>query len=328
MGSFPAGLPGVSRHTGGVKAEEFVARIAWGIVADPGDSRVTAWLDHEGCVAALERLRGRSSAHALALYLGRVCGEEEVSAHQVSLWRGRSSVQREQSSYAAQRALGISVLGSDDVLWPTALNDLGPYAPHTLWVRGDPASLRVPGGWLGVVGSRQATDQGLLATRQIVEQAASLSWGIVSGGATGIDRMAHQHALSLGVATTAVLAGGLDSIYPPSNNSLLMRVAAVSALVAEVPCTVTPRPERFLHRNRLIAALAHAVVVTEAASRSGAMNTASHATALGRTVGVVPGRWGDANTQGCFRIARERGALVLTEPGDLSLLTIPGAQNP
>lgn len=303
--------------------DEVVARTAWGIVADPGDSRVTAWLDAEGFVGALERLRSSCSPHALARYLVGVCGEEEVSAQQVTLWRGRSSVGREHSAYATQRALGISVLGSDDPLWPRALNDLGPYAPHTLWVRGDPATLGAPSGWLGVVGSRKATDQGLLATRQIVEQAVSLSWGIVSGGATGIDRMAHQHALSLGAATTAVLAGGLESVYPRTNSALLMRIAEVSALVAEVPCTVAPRPERFLHRNRLIAALAHTVVVTEAASRSGAMNTASHATALGRAVGVVPGRWGDANTEGCFRIARERGATVLTEPRDLSLLAFP-----
>jgi len=312
----------------GVKADEVLARIAWGIVADPGDSRVTAWLDQEGCVAALGRLRSASTPHAVARYLTGVLGEEEVSPHQVSLWRGRSSVAREQSAYATQRALGISVLGSDDSFWPPGLDDLGPYAPHTLWVRGDPATLGAPTAWLGVVGSRQATDQGLLATRQIVEQAAGMSWGIVSGGATGIDRMAHQHALSLGAQTTAVLAGGLDSVYPQSNSALLMRIAKVSALVAEVPCTVAPRPESFLHRNRLIAALAHTVVVTEAASRSGAMNTASHATALGRAVGVVPGRWGDANSQGCFRIARERGATVLTEPRDLSLLVSQAGQNP
>jgi len=311
-----------------VKHDDVLARIAWGIVGDPGDSRITAWFDHEGCVAALERLRGGDGPAALARYLSGVCGGEEVSAHQVSLWRGYSSAKREHASYATQCELGISVLTSDDLLWPPSLNDLGPYAPHTLWLRGDPATLGAPTGWLGVVGSRQATDQGLLATRQVVAQAVGMSWGIVSGGATGIDRMAHQHALSLGAPTTAVLAGGLDSFYPSSNRALLLRIAAVFALVAEVPCTVTPRPERFLHRNRLIAALADAVVVTEAASRSGAMNTASHATALGRMVGVVPGRWGDANTEGCFRIARERGATVLTEASDLSLLASPRVESP
>lgn len=303
-----------------MKQDEIQARIAWGIVGDPGDSRITAWFDHEGPRAALERLRAPGSPHALARQLSSVCGEEEVSATQVRLWRAGSSVEREQTSSATQRALGISVLSSDDALWPRSLDDLGPYAPHTVWVRGDPAAVVAPVGWLGVVGSRKATDQGLHATRLIVEQAAALSWGVVSGGATGVDAMAHRHALSVGAPTVAVLAGGLDALYPLSNSALLVHIARVSALVAEVPCTVAPRPERFLHRNRLIAALAQAVVVTEAASRSGAMNTASHATALGRSVGVVPGRWGDVNTEGCFRIARERGATVLTEPGDLSLL--------
>ena len=98
------------------------------------------------------------------------------------------------------------------------------------------------------------------------------------------------------------------------------QISASGVVLSESPCTTRPRGELFLHRNRLIAALSHGVVVVEAAFRSGAMNTASHAAALGREVGVVPGRWSDATSAGCFRIARERGAVILSEPADVAML--------
>jgi len=303
-----------------VETAERRARIAWGIMGDPGDARVMAWLDREGVVASLERLRSPVSDSALARSLTAWSGEEDVTPHQVKFWRGRSSVERERTSERIQRDLGVDMLTPGTPGWPRGLDDLGPYAPHTLWIRGNRELVGQGPEWLGVVGSRKASEPGLDATRQVVDQAVALSWGIVSGGAAGIDRMAHQHALSLGASTIAVLAGGVDTLYPASNRGLLERIAATQALVAEAPCTVALAPERFLHRNRVIAALSRIVVVTEAWSRSGAMNTASHATALGRPVAVVPGRWGDPQTEGCFRIARERGALVLTEARDLSLL--------
>lgn len=303
-----------------MKQAELRARIAWGIMGDPGDARVMAWIDREGVQASLERLRSSVSDSALARSLTVLLGEDDITPRQVKLWRGQSSVEREQAAERIHHELGVSVLTSTDPGWPRGLDDLGPYAPHTLWIRGNPEVVGQGPDWLGVVGSRKASEIGLDATRQVVEQGVALSWGIVSGGAAGIDRMAHQHALSLGAPTIAVLAGGVDTLYPASNRGLLERIASAAALVAEAPCTVALAPERFLHRNRLIAALSRVVVVTEAWSRSGAMNTASHATALGRPVAVVPGRWSDPHAEGCFRIARERGAVVLTEARDISLL--------
>ena len=289
-------------------------------MGDPGDARVMAWIDREGVQASLERLRSPVSDSALARSLAVLLGEDDITPRQVKLWRGQSSVEREQASERIHHELGVSMLTPGTPGWPRGLDDLGPYAPHTLWILGNPEVVGQGPDWLGVVGSRKASEIGLDATRQVVEQGVALSWGIVSGGAAGIDRMAHQHALSLGAPTIAVLAGGVDTLYPASNRGLLERIASAAALVAEAPCTVALAPERFLHRNRLIAALSRVVVVTEAWSRSGAMNTASHATALGRPVAVVPGRWSDPHTEGCFRIARERGAVVLTEARDLSLL--------
>jgi len=107
--------------------------------------------------------------------------------------------------------------------------------------------------------------------------------------------------------------------------ALMNRIAERGALYSEAPCGMRVKPEKFLARNRLIAALANAVVVVEAAHRSGAINTAYHAAGLGREVGVVPGRWEDRHAKGCFRLARDLGARILTEAEDVRLL-LPGLQ--
>lgn len=301
--------------------DEIRARIGWGLVAEPGDSRVLSWWDAEGPLESWLRLVGSATTRDVARHLKGACLVDDIPEGQVALWRQRHSADQVTESHRLQEALGIVVLGHSSPQWPRGLSDLGPYAPHTLWARGNAASLNdPPSQWLGVVGSRSATPQGLFATTSIVRACRGLQVGIVSGGALGIDHRAHQSALDHTIPTIAVLAGGLDRLYPHANAGLFAQMMSTSVVLAEAPCTQNPRPERFLQRNRLIAALSDAVVVAEASQRSGAMNTASHATALGRSVGVVPGRWGDENAAGCFRIARERGATILTEPEDLSML--------
>ena len=305
--------------------DEIRARIGWGLVAEPGDSRVLSWWDAEGPLEAWLRLVGSTPPREVSRYLKGACLADNISENQVALWRKRHSADQVTESHRIQEVLGIKVLGHDSPQWPRGLSDLGPYAPHTLWARGDGPTLDdPPSRWLGVVGSRNATPQGLLATSGIVRACRGLQLGVVSGGALGIDHRAHQSALDHTIPTIAVLAGGLDRLYPQANARLFAQIMSTSVVLAEAPCTQNPRPERFLQRNRLIAALSDAVVITEARERSGALNTASHATALGRSVGVVPGRWGDENAAGCFRIARERGATILTEPEDLAMLLNPG----
>jgi len=301
--------------------DEVRARIGWGLVAESGDSRVLAWWDEEGPLGSWSRLVDSTSARDIFRFLTRVCPSENILEDQVEFWLGRHNPEQVEQSNRIRQSLGIVALGHDSPEWPVGLNDLGPYAPHTLWVRGELSALATaPSRWLGVVGSRNATPQGLVATSNIVQASGPCQVGIMSGGAIGIDQRAHQSALDSAIPTIAVLAGGLERLYPATNAQLFGAILSTSVLVAEAPCLKGPRPESFLQRNRLIAALSHAVVVTEARHRSGAMNTASHATALGRNVGVVPGRWGDENTAGCFRIARELGATILTEPDDLVML--------
>ena len=153
-----------------------------------------------------------------------------------------------------------------------------------------------------------------------VESAADGAGGgvpIVSGAAYGIDGAAHRAALAVGGLTVALLAGGVDRSYPVGHTQLIDRIAAAGAVISEVPCGSAPTKWRFLQRNRLIAALAGAVVVVEAGWRSGSLNTAGHSVALGRPLGAVPGPVTSAASAGCHRLLREFGAACITDGADV-----------
>jgi DNA processing protein len=300
---------------------ETLARIAWGFMADPGDGLARALTQRHGIEAAAQLVESTTSPTRVLTGLS-----EEISPAnyaQLERWRARYDPAQVQASHRKQRHAGIQVMGSEDPLWPTRMNDLGPAAPLTLWVRGDPGVVARGRAVLAVVGSRHPTGAGLAHTTAIVQGAWCEGVGIVSGGALGIDSIAHQASLVHWRLPIAVLAGGLESVYPSDNVSLMTHIAERGAVFSEAPCGMRIRPERFLARNRLIAALSQALVVVEAAHRSGAINTAHHAAGLGRDIGVVPGRWEDTHARGCFRIVREQGAMVLTEPADVGFL-LPG----
>lgn len=301
-------------------ALELAARTSWGLCADPGDKLAYALCAVEGPRGAIERLRSRDSPRKIALALSAVTDIDEAPGAHIAAWRARDSLERTEQSLATQREKGVRVLSETDPHWPGGLSDLGEHQPLSLWVVGDPAVLRVPRGWVGVVGSRRASPAGVSATRALLGDEVLGGRGVISGGARGIDSAAHHTALEQGIPTVAVLAGGLDRLYPPENVGMFARIAGIGALVAEVPCGVRALPERFLDRNRLIAAIASVLVVVEAAHRSGALNTAHHAATLGREVAVVPGRWSDPLSAGCWRLVREQSAIVLSEPEDLALL--------
>jgi DNA processing protein len=153
---------------------------------------------------------------------------------------------------------------------------------------------------------------------------------IVSGGAYGIDGMAHRGCLATGGTTVAALAGGVDRAYPAGHADLLGRIAqGPGVVIAEVPCGTPPTKWRFLQRNRLIAALSDATVVVEAGWRSGSLNTAGHASALGRPLGAVPGPVTSAASAGCHRLLREYDARCVTSADDAcELLGTLGDERP
>jgi DNA processing protein len=143
----------------------------------------------------------------------------------------------------------------------------------------------------------------------------------VSGGAYGIDGAAHRAALASDQTTIAFLAGGVDRLYPAGHAALLTRIAERGLLVGELPCGSSPTKWRFLQRNRLIAAASRATVVVEAGRRSGSLNTAGHAAAIGRPLGAVPGPVTSPASAGCHRLIQEYGAACVTSAAEMAELT-------
>jgi DNA processing protein len=189
--------------------------------------------------------------------------------------------------------------------WPTQLDALGAAAPLGLYVVG--TDLRVAAvRSVAIVGSRAATQYGAVVASELATDLSLAGWTVISGGAYGIDAAAHRGALVAGGNTAAVLACGVDSVYPRGHVDLFERICAGGGvLLAELPPGATPTKPRFLQRNRVIAALTRGTVVVEAQLRSGALNTAAHSRRLGRPVMVVPGPVTSANSAGCHRLARD-----------------------
>ena len=207
----------------------------------------------------------------------------------VSHWRAQlPSIPSDGGLIAAARD-GIRLVCPGDPEWPSGLDDLGTARPLALWVRGR-ADLRARcAKSLAIVGARAATAYGTHMATEIAADLASRGWAIVSGAAYGIDAAAHVGALAVHGVTIAVLASGPDIPYPREHRSLLADITAHGAVISEYPPGSRPTRLRFLARNRIIAALGCATIVVEAASRSGSMNTARHATQLARPLMAVPG---------------------------------------
>jgi DNA processing protein len=165
---------------------------------------------------------------------------------------------------------------------------------------------------VSIVGARAATAYGESVAAELAGDLAAGGVAVISGGAYGIDGAAHRAALGAGGTTIAYLAGGVDRAYPVGHQQLFDRIRNGGAVLSEVPCGAAPTKWRFLQRNRLIAAAGAATVVVEAGWRSGSLNTAGHAAALGRPLGAVPGPVTSAASAGCHRLLREYDAVCVT----------------
>lgn len=288
---------------------ERVARLALTSIAEPGDADM-GWLVSE--LGAAETWR-RLSADA-AVPLDRATAEAAQAR-----WRPRvAHVEVADQQGRAQR-VGATFLIPTDELWPASVDDLDVHAPLGLWVRGD-AGLLCAASSVAVVGARAATGYGEHVTGELAAEVALAGVVTVSGGAYGIDGAAHRATLAVGGGTIAVLAGGVDRVYPAGHANLLASIARDGAVVSELPLGVGPTKWRFLLRNRIIAALAQATVVVEAGWRSGSLNTAAHAASLGRPLGAVPGPITSPASAGCHRLLREFDAMCITSASDVEEL--------
>jgi DNA processing protein len=212
-------------------------------------------------------------------------------------------------------AAGALPLVLGDARYPVLLARIAD-APPLLWCRGDPELLSRPA--VAMVGARNASSLGVRAARALAAGLGSAGRVIVSGLARGIDAAAHAAALDTG--TVAVLAGGVDVIYPAENAPLAARIAEAGALVSEQPMGLLPQARHFPRRNRLISGLAAGVVVVEGASRSGSLITARDALDQGREVMAVPGHPFDARAAGCNALIRE-GATLVRDAADVLAAT-------
>lgn len=168
---------------------------------------------------------------------------------------------------------------------------------------------------VAIVGSRQVTPYGKKIAFDFANTLAKNGLSIVSGLAAGVDTAAHEGSLEEG-KTIAVLGTGIDTIYPPANKTLASRIVEHGVLLTEFPLNTPPKAENFPRRNRLIAALAKAVVVVEAKMKSGSLITARLAGELGRDVFAVPGSIYAPTSEGCHQLIKD-GALLCTSPEDI-----------
>lgn len=283
------------------------AAAVWSCLTEPGDGIAGTLVDALGAV------------HALTVALTEP-GDRDLQDSTLNAARRRwmPRVGGLDDAFERARLSGVRLVTSDDDDWPAGLSDLGAHAPRCLWVRGDVRSIGSERSCVALVGARAATSYGEHVASEFSAALAGDGITVVSGGAYGIDGMAHRAALATGGPTLAFLAGGVDRPYPAGHDDLLRRVAeSGGAIAAEVPCGTTPTKWRFLQRNRLIAASTHATVVIEAGWRSGSLNTAGHAAALGRPLGAVPGPVTSAASAGCHRLFREFGAQCVTTPDEV-----------
>ncbi|MGY4721015.1 DNA-processing protein DprA [Naumannella huperziae] len=279
------------------------ARLGLSCLVEPGSLEVARAVAEHGATAVWAGLRGGSGA------LARRASALDLTA-------------------VARQAVdaGARFVIPGDAEWPRGLDDLGAVStraitpaelgglPLGIWLRG-PAGVATRS--VAIVGSRASTAYGEGVAADLAADLAEAGVAVISGGAYGIDAAAHRGALAGGGATVAVLACGVDVAYPQGNASLLAAIAADHLVLSELAPGSHPTRVRFLARNRLIAAAASAIVVVEAAHRSGARNTASWARALGRPLLAVPGPITSAGSVTPNQLIRDHVAETVTGAADV-----------
>lgn len=223
-------------------------------------------------------------------------------------------IEREMTAVAA---LGARYIFMDDPDYPELLAHID-NAPPVITVRGEIELLDRP--TVAMVGARNASAGACRFARTLAFELGQAGISVVSGLARGIDTAAHIGSIDSG--TIAVIAGGIDVVYPPENRELQHAIAERGLLIAEQPPSTEPRARHFPYRNRIIAGLAMGTVVVEAAPKSGSLITARLAAESGREVMAIPGSPLDPRSHGCNQLIRD-GATLVQNAADISELIQP-----
>jgi len=294
-----------------MNGDDLLLRATLACLAEPGNRDMWRLVAEHGPAGALDRVRAGEITPELAatiaprMHLGDPLRLGEVSLQHTARMGGRTIAP-----------------GHEE--WPAQLDDLrrisregqtrlerDVYPPLCLWLRGGPPLADVAGRSVAIVGSRASTPYGEHVATELGYGLAERGWCVVSGGAFGIDAHAHRGALAAGGVTIAVLASGIDRVYPLAHASLFERIVEEGLLLSEWPPGAAPHKHRFLVRNRVIAALTRGTVVVEASARSGAKQTCGRARLLGRATMAVPGPVTSAMSIGTHQILRTlEGRLV------------------
>lgn len=243
--------------------------------------------DHGSASAALVHLPDIASTAGVENY--QICPEAVI-----------------QAELSAARSLGATLICRGDPAYPARLAELDD-APPMLWAMGSANILSKP--QIALVGARNASSLGGRMARALATGLGEAGFVVTSGMARGVDTAAHLAALTTG--TIAVLGGGVDVLYPAENTKLAEDIVSQGgARISEQPMGLQPQARHFPSRNRIISGMAQAVIVVEAAARSGSLITARTALDQGRDVMAVPGHPFDARASGCNMLLRDGARLV------------------
>jgi len=293
--------------------DDRLARAAWSRLVEPPDLVASAVVATLGAGEAVRHVLTGTPLPSSAVSRRRLDGA-------LARWRVRlPGLDPERDLAMVERRGGRVVVPGDDE-WPSRLGDLEHETPVCLWVRGSLALEQAVRSSVAVVGTRSPTAYGEKVAGDLAAGVCDRGIAVVSGAAFGIDAAAHKGALAVGGTTVAVLANGVDRPYPMAHERLIAAVAESGLVVSEQAPGASPMKHRFLARNRIIAALAGATVVVEAAWRSGAISTANRAAGLCRPLGAVPGPAMSALSAGCHRLMRDVGAVCVTDADDVAEL--------
>ncbi|MEM6824904.1 MAG: DNA-processing protein DprA [Pseudomonadota bacterium] len=269
-------------------------------------------------VATFHRLLGEYGSAEAALNalpeIARAAGVAEYRA---------CTAQTAERELAAGHRAGARLLALGDVDYPQGLAALAD-APPLLWAKGRTELLSRP--LLALVGARNASSLGTRMARKIAAELADAGRVVVSGLARGIDTAAHLGCLEGG--TIAVFAGGVDVVYPAENAVLAQEIAEKGLCLSEAPMHLQPQARHFPARNRIVSGLSEAVIVVEAAAKSGSLITARTALDQGRDVLAVPGHPFDARAAGCNLLIRDGARLVRGADDILDAVSAPAATVP
>ncbi|MBW8806566.1 MAG: DNA-protecting protein DprA [Catenulisporales bacterium] len=295
------------------------ARLILHHASEPGDALLCRLIERFGAPTVASAILSGTAAD---LITPSDSEDEQSAADRASLVNRAHTLQTRcyradpDADLAAAQKTGARYVIPTDPEWPSGLDDLGDAAPLGLWLLGEADLTSASARGVSIVGARTATGYGMHIAGELAAGLAERGWAVISGAARGIDGAAHRGALAVRGVTLAVLACGIDLVYPRGHEALIGAIAADGLVVSELPPGTSVSRFRFLDRNRVIAALGRGTVVVEAAARSGSLVTARLADELGRPVLAVPGPVTSEASEGSHQLIRD-GALLVTRAAEI-----------